>query len=75
MISDMLLAKMDGLELCRSIKSEPELPGSEVILMTAFCRQAVFRAEARASDADGFSEKSLDMGILPEKIAGLLKGD
>lgn len=74
-ISDMLLPKMDGLELCRRIKSDPELPGTRVILMTAVYRQAAFRAEAGASGADGFAEKPLDMGALVAKIKGLLKSD
>jgi CheY-like chemotaxis protein len=66
---------MDGLELCRRIKSDPELPGTRVILMTAVYRQAAFRAEARASGADGFEKKPLNMGALVAKIEGLLKGD
>jgi DNA-binding response OmpR family regulator len=74
-ISDMLLPKMDGLELCRRIKSDPELSGTRVILMTAVYRQAAFRAEAGASGADGFAEKPLDMDALVAKIEGLLKGD
>jgi len=43
--------------------------------MTAIYRQAVFRAEAGASGADGFAEKPLDMGALVAKIEGLLKSD
>ena len=74
-ISDMLLPKMDGLELCRRIKSDPELSGTRVILMTAVYRQAAFRAEAGASGADGFEEKPLNMLALVAKIEGLLKGD
>jgi CheY-like chemotaxis protein len=74
-ISDILLPKMDGLELCRRIKSDPELSGTRVILMTAVYRQAAFRAEAGASGADGFEEKPLNMLALVAKIEGLLKSD
>lgn len=71
-ISDVLLPRMDGVSLCRKIKEEPGLAATRVILATAVFKQAAFRNEARASGADEFVEKPLDMDVLLARVKALI---
>jgi|WetSurMetagenome_2_1015567.scaffolds.fasta_scaffold637102_1 CheY-like chemotaxis protein len=70
-ISDMLIPKIDGLTLCRTIKADPELTETRFILITAVFKQGAFRAEASAAGIDEFMEKPLDMDALIAKVAAL----
>jgi CheY-like chemotaxis protein len=36
LILDIFMPEMDGLEVCRSIRAEPELAGTKVIITTGF---------------------------------------
>lgn len=71
-ISDVLLPRMDGVSLCRKIKEDPGLAATRVILATAVFKQAAFRTEARASGADEFVEKPLDMDVLLARVKALI---
>jgi CheY-like chemotaxis protein len=69
-ISDMLIPKIHGLELCSRIKQDPELKKIKVILMTAVYKGVSFQSDAKESGADYFVEKPIDTnGLLakPEK--------
>lgn len=63
-ISDMLLPKIHGLELCKMIKQEPDLNQTKVILMTAVYKGTAFKFEARECGADFFVEKPIDTNEL-----------
>lgn len=67
-ISDMLIPKIHGLELCAKIKKDPELKKTKVILMTAVYKRASFHLEAKDSGADYFIEKPIDTNGLLEKL-------
>ncbi|HEK85180.1 MAG: response regulator [Candidatus Saccharicenans sp.] len=58
-IADMLLPKMDGMNLCLRIKENPELAGIKVILMTAVYKSPSLRAEALSLKADAYLEKPI----------------
>lgn len=73
LISDMLLPKIHGTELCKKIKETPELKQTKVILMTAVYKGPSFRFEARDCGADDFIEKPLDMKDLLSRIDKFLK--
>ena len=73
LISDMLLPKIHGTELCKKIKETPELKQTKVILMTAVYKGPSFRFESRDCGADDFIEKPLDMKDLLSRIDKFLK--
>jgi DNA-binding response OmpR family regulator len=68
LISDMLIPKLHGLDLCKKIKETPELKQIKVILMTAVYKDPVFMAQAKDSGADYFIEKPIDMKKLISRI-------
>jgi len=71
-ISDMLIPKIHGLELCAKMKQDPELKEIKVILMTAVYKGATFHFEAKNCGADHFIEKPIDMNGLLDKLNELL---
>ncbi len=56
-ISDILIPKVDGLELCRRVKQDPALSLTKVILMTGVYKGATFKVEAKKAGAEDFVEK------------------
>ena len=71
-ISDMLIPKIHGLDLCSQIKQDPQLKDIKVILMTAVYKGAAFQFEAKKSGADHFIEKPIDTNGLLDKLDELL---
>lgn len=68
-ITDALLPKLDGRELCRRIKSSQVMGGCKVAVMTALYKGTRYRNEAlRTFLADEFIEKPLT----PEKLRHLV---
>lgn len=70
-LSDVLLPKLNGWDLCRRIKAEPSLAGTKVILMTAVYTKARYRADAVEAGADDFVAKPLDLEDLAIRLGGL----
>lgn len=68
LISDLVLPKIDGVELCKRIKQAPDLKRTKVILMSAVYREAALRSVARDCGADGFVGKPIRSTELLEKI-------
>jgi DNA-binding response OmpR family regulator len=63
-ISDMLIPKIHGLELCKMIKQDPDLNQTKVILMTAVYKGTTFKFEAKDCGADFFIEKPINTNEL-----------
>ncbi len=72
LISDMLIPKIDGLELCKNIKESPNLSQIKVILMTGVYKGVTFKFEARDVGADDFVEKPFDRDNLLSRVAHLI---
>jgi len=68
LISDLVLPKIDGVELCKSIKQDPDLKRTKVILMSAVYMESALRSVARDCGADGFVGKPIRSTELLEKI-------
>ena len=68
LVTEILVPKLDGLSLCRTIKSSPETSG---ILVMVFSH---LQAEDRATEAgaDAFLAKPLDEELLIETVEKLL---
>ena len=74
-ISDMLMPKIHGVDLCKTIKSTPELGSTKVIMMTGVYKGRFGLEEAFDSGADYFITKPIDVENLTKKIFELLKID
>ena len=74
-LSDMLMPKIHGVDLCKTIKSTPELKNTKVIMMTGVYKGRFGLEEAFDSGADYFITKPIDMENLLTKIFELLKID
>lgn len=71
-ICDMLIPKMPGLELCKTIKQNPQLKEIKLILMTGVYKGAAFQSEAKKSGADHYMEKPIDTNELLDRLDELL---
>ena len=71
-ISDIMMPEMDGLELCKKIKSKADMARIPVILLTAKTADAD-RVEGYEVGADGYICKPLNISILLAKIDNLLR--
>jgi DNA-binding response OmpR family regulator len=71
-ISDMLIPKLHGLDLCKKIKQDPALNQIKVILMTAVYKGVPFKFEAKGCGADHFIEKPIDTNELIAVLHELL---
>lgn len=72
-ISDMLMPKMHGFDLCKKIKSSDEYKGTKVILMTAVYKDNLaIKKEARDSGAEDVVSKPLNMELLVKTIYKIL---
>lgn len=67
-IADVMMPRMNGLELARAVKADPQLRGVPVILMSAAGRPRDDQA------ADGFIHKPFDLDMLAELIGLYVKG-
>jgi signal transduction histidine kinase len=65
LILDIFMPKMDGLEVCRNIKREPELSGTKVIITTGFPDHPKLKEVANLGFANIYSK--------PVKLQDLLK--
>ncbi|HSB60630.1 MAG TPA: response regulator [Vicinamibacteria bacterium] len=45
-LSDALMPRMDGREMCRMIKGDPETAGTKVVVMTSLYKAVKYRTEA-----------------------------
>jgi phosphoserine phosphatase RsbU/P len=67
-ISDMLMPVMDGLELCRRIRSTNRSAYTYIILLTAVEGKAGY-LEGMAAGADDFISKPFDRDMLAARVA------
>jgi CheY-like chemotaxis protein len=67
-VSEILLPRLDGLSVCRTLKSDPATRHILVLVLS------ILSAEERAQEAgaDGYLRKPLDDALLVESVATLL---
>ncbi|MFW6124149.1 MAG: response regulator [Acidobacteriota bacterium] len=72
-ISDMLMPKLHGYDLCREIKSSDEYKNIKVLLMTAVYKDNLpVKREAKDCGAEEVISKPINMDSLLEKIYKIL---
>ena len=70
-ISDVLMPEMDGFELCRKIRSRPDLAAIKIIMCSS--KSYDFdRRRAKELGADGYIVKPIERDTLPGLIADIL---
>jgi DNA-binding response OmpR family regulator len=68
---DVNMPKLDGFEVCRHLKSEPETSGIKVVMLTARGEE-VDRARGREAGADEYFTKPFSPVQLLNKVYALL---
>lgn len=71
-VSDVMMPKMNGIELCQYIKSNLDTSHIPIILLTAKSKEED-RVEAYESGADGFISKPFNLSVLHARINNLLR--
>lgn len=59
-LTDALMPRMDGRELCRRLKADPKMKEIPVIVMTSLYTSQKYRSEAIGFGADEYLSKPLD---------------
>ena len=71
-LSDVIMPKMNGFELCRRIKDDPETRFIPVVLVTGLAERED-RLEGIASGADDFLSKPFDANELRARVRSLVR--
>ncbi|WP_242203535.1 hybrid sensor histidine kinase/response regulator transcription factor [Aestuariivivens insulae] len=71
-ISDIMMPKMSGIELCKALKSNPKTNHIPIILLTARSSSSI-QMDGYDVGADDFISKPFDMDMLRTKIKNLVR--
>ena len=72
-LMDIMMPDMDGFEVLRMLRSDPEMRGVPVLACTAY-RDAAVEERARAEGFDAYLEKPLRFDRLLELLESVLRG-
>jgi DNA-binding response OmpR family regulator len=67
-ITDLLLPRLHGFDICRTVKDDIHLKDIPLIIMTAVYKNAIHKLEARKLGVEDFIEKPVNFSDLLEKI-------
>ena len=70
-LMDLQMPRMDGFDLTRRLKADPEMKGIVILALTAYAMKGD-EEKARAAGCDGYVSKPIDTRALPGVIAKLL---
>jgi CheY-like chemotaxis protein len=71
-LMDLQLPDMDGLELTRRLKANPETSGIRILALTAYAMKGD-EERARAAGCDGYIAKPIDIDSLPAVVGEQLR--
>ena len=71
-LTDLMMAAVDGLALCRELRRKPRLNRTAIIFMTSRT-EMVWRDQAAAAGADGYIEKPLDLDTFVPTIERIVE--
>lgn len=72
-LSDALMPRVDGRELCHRIKKDPELSSTPVVIMTAIYKSGRYQTEAKKTfGADAMITKPLRVTQLSQVLQAIL---
>lgn len=70
-LMDIQLPGMDGLELTRRLKADPDTRDITIVALTAYAMKGD-EEKARAAGCDGYLTKPIDTAVFPSLLAGYL---
>lgn len=70
-LSDVMMPRMDGIELCKRVKANPEMNGIPFVMLTARLTEDQ-KMEGLSSGADDYITKPFNVDMLNLRIANLL---
>jgi len=70
---DLVMADMDGLELCRQLRVSPELEKSKIIMVTSK-GHGHWREQADEAGVEGFLTKPVDADTFALQIVEIVEG-
>ena len=72
-LTDALMPRLEGREMCRHLKADPETGDIKIIVMTSLYKGQRYRSEAMSNyGADGYLEKPLDPELLAKTLRELV---
>jgi twitching motility two-component system response regulator PilH len=71
-ILDIIMPKVNGFQLCRTIRSDPELKDLPIIVVTSMDRESD-RYWGMKQGADEYLVKPVDAGVLVDKVRQYLE--
>jgi CheY-like chemotaxis protein len=72
LITDILQPGIDGIGLCQSIKEDPVVGNTKIILMSGVYKQASLKREIMDCTPDAFIEKPLEVQQLKDLVEKVL---
>ena len=75
LVTDMLVPKFNGLEICKAVRSCANLSRVRIVAITSINKKLKFRLEGRDVRVDAYVEKPFDVFELAKVIQGLFPGD
>ena len=71
---DIQLPRLNGYEVCKSVKSDPTMSRTKVLMLTGMTQNSD-RQKAQEAGADGYITKPFSSIELLEKVEGLLRSN
>jgi len=71
-LTDLLLPRLHGFDICRSVKEDSQLKEIPLIVMTAVYKGSIHKSETKNLGVEDFIEKPLDLDVLLKKIVKLI---
>jgi response regulator RpfG family c-di-GMP phosphodiesterase len=71
-VSDVLMPRMDGFDVCRSLRADPELEGLRIVLASSAFVDDEDRELARRAGADEYVVREPDLTAVVEALQGAL---
>jgi CheY-like chemotaxis protein len=72
-LTDALMPRLEGREMCRRLKADPETRDIKIIVMTSLYKGQKYRSEAMSNfGADGYLAKPLDPELLAKTLRELV---
>ena len=72
MFCDLVMPGLDGFELLRRVRGDPDLRGMRVVAMTGWLRDEGARRRSGEAGFDGYLVKPIDPEILGSKLQRIL---
>ena len=69
---DILLPKMNGYEVCKSVKSVPAMSHTKILMLSGLAQNSD-RQKAQQAGADAYMTKPFSSIVLAEKVEELLR--